>query len=80
MSNIIFEFVDLIVGTLNAALLLLGVDIEVYNISIGFYTDWFVMDLLTLLKVVVAIFVWFMVIRITWNILKGIFRRVKGRF
>lgn len=80
MSSIIFDFVDLIVGTLNSALLLLGVDMQLYDISIGFYTDWFVMDLYTLFKVVVAVFVWFMIIRITWNILKGVFKRVKGRF
>lgn len=74
-----YDFVSMLVNILNDSLMLFGVDLSVIVFTPGFYTDWFNVDLLTLLKIIVNIYVWVMFIRVTWNILKGIYRRVVGR-
>lgn len=77
MDFIINEILDLFVGVLYDGLMLFGIDIKLINLSIGFYTDWVTITLYDGLSIVVAILVWLFIIKITWAIFKGIFRRVK---
>lgn len=77
MDFIISEILDLFVGVLYNGLLLFGIDIKLVDLSIGFYTEWFTITLYDGLAIVVAVLVWLFIIKTTWAIFKGIFRRVK---
>lgn len=77
MGNIIGEFVNMVIGILNQALGIIGIDLSTINISFGIYTTWFEIDLYQLIAIIFAIIIWVGIIKITFNVFKGVYRRIK---
>ena len=77
MGNIIGNFVNMVIGILNQALVIIGIDLSTINISLGIYSPWFEIDLYQLIAIIFTIIIWIGIIKITFNIFKGIYRRIK---
>lgn len=78
MSEIIQMFLDLVLRPIGDALYNhANISIYAIDISIGFYEPWFTITLYDLLAIGLALFIMFTIVKITWNIFKGIYRRIK---
>lgn len=77
MGNIIGNFVNMVIGILNQALVIIGIDLSTINISFGIYSPWFEIDLYKLIAIIFTMIIWIGIIKITFNIFKGIYRRIK---
>ena len=58
MGNIIGNFVNMVVGILDQALKVVGIDISIIDISFGIYTSWFEIKLYDLIIIIFTIFIY----------------------